>query len=68
MGFLETLAFENADKVFFVAADFNPDAKAFYEKLGYRQIGEIPSLYRKGINEYLMMKEKELQLIIFAVF
>ena len=60
MSFLEVLAFENANKIFFVVADFNPNAKRFYEKLGYRQVGEIPSLYRKGINEYLMMKEKEM--------
>lgn len=59
MGFLENLAFENANKIFVVVADFNPDAKHFYEKLGYRQVGEIPNLYRKGINEHLMMKEKE---------
>lgn len=59
MSFLESLAFENANKIFLVVADFNPDAKHFYEKLGYRQVGEIPNLYRKGINEYLMMKEKE---------
>lgn len=58
MNFLESLAFENANKIFLVVADFNPDAKHFYEKLGYRQVGEIPNLYRKGINEYLMMKEK----------
>lgn len=57
--FLETLAFTNKDKVFFVVADFNPDAKRLYEKLGYKQVGEIPNLYRNGINEYLMMKEKE---------
>ncbi len=62
MAFLENLAFENASKIFFVVADFNPDAKRFYEKLGYRKVGEIPSLYRKGINEYLMMKEKEMQI------
>ena len=31
-------------------------AKLFYEKQGYKQVGTIPNLYRKGINEYLMMK------------
>ena len=33
-----------------------PGSKDFYEKLGYKQVGTIPSLYRKGIDEYLMMK------------
>lgn len=58
MDFVEELAFVNADKIFLVVADFNPEAKRFYDKMGYRQVGEIPSLYRKGITEYLMMKEK----------
>ncbi|MGL5436684.1 MAG: GNAT family N-acetyltransferase [Lachnospiraceae bacterium] len=60
MNFLEEIVFLNANKLFLVVADFNPDAKRFYEKNGYRQVGEIPSLYRKGIIEYLMMKEKEM--------
>lgn len=46
------------DKFFLVVADFNPNAKRFYEKLGYRQVGEIPGLYREGITEYIMMKER----------
>ena len=58
LDFLEETVFVNNSKIFFVVADFNPDAKRFYEKNGYRQVGEIPNLYRKGITEYLMMKEK----------
>ena len=42
----------------FGVADFNPEAKRFYEKNDYRQVGEIPGLYREGITEYIMMKEK----------
>lgn len=57
--FLEDMVFVKANKIFLVVADFNPGGKRFYEKIGYRQVGEIPSLYRKGITEYLMMKEKE---------
>lgn len=45
------------DKCFLVVADFNPEAKHFYERMGYRQVGEIPDLYRKGIAERLMMKD-----------
>lgn len=58
LDFLEETVFINSSKIFFVVADFNPDAKRFYEKNGYLQVGEIPNLYRKGITEYLMMKEK----------
>ena len=45
-----------ADKIFLVVADYNPEAKRFYERNGYQQLGEIPNLYRPGITEYLMTK------------
>lgn len=48
----------NRDKFFLVVADFNLNAKRFYESIGYRQVGEIPGLYREGITEYIMMKGK----------
>ena len=52
----ESMAFEISNKVFLVVADFNPSAKRFYGAHGYRQVGEIPGLYRPGITEYLMLK------------
>lgn len=52
----EEVAFQMADKLFLVVADFNPDGKRFYERNGFRQVGDIPDLYRPGITEYLMMK------------
>ena len=45
-------------KIFLAVADFNPVAKRFYEKNGFRQVGELPNLYRDDITEFLMMKEK----------
>ena len=56
LDYSERMAFEMADKLFLVVADFNPDAKRFYERNGYQQVGEIPNLYRPGITEYLMAK------------
>ena len=56
LDYSERIASEMADKLFLVAADYNPDAKRFYERNGYQQIGEIPNLYRTGITEYLMIK------------
>ena len=56
LDYSERIALEMADKLFLVVADYNPDAKRFYEKNGYQQVGEIPSLYRPGITEYLMAK------------
>lgn len=46
------------DKLFLCVSDFNTNAKIFYEKNGYRQVGMLPDLYRKDITEYLMMKDR----------
>ncbi|MGC9397190.1 MAG: GNAT family N-acetyltransferase [Anaerolineae bacterium] len=54
--FFEEAAFAQHSKVFLVVADFNPDARRLYERLGYRQVGAIPGLYRDDVTEYLMMK------------
>ena len=56
--FAENVVCKNAGRIFLVVADFNPEAKYFYERNGYKQVGKMPSLYRTGITEYLMMKEK----------
>ena len=56
LDYSERIALEMADKLFLVVADYNPDAKRFYERNGYQQVGEIPNLYRSGITEYLMAK------------
>ena len=58
LSFFEETVFPNSSKVFLVVADFNPDAKRLYENLGYQQVGVLPNLYREGITEYLMMKER----------
>jgi ribosomal protein S18 acetylase RimI-like enzyme len=57
--FFEDSCLKDYSKVFLVVADFNPDAKRLYEKNGYIQVGTIPSLYREGITEQLMMKSRE---------
>ena len=56
LDFSESIASKMADKLFLVVADYNPDAKRFYERNGYQQVGEISNLYRPGITEYLMTK------------
>ena len=57
LDFSEIIAYEMADKFFLVVADYNPEAKQFYERNGYRQVGEIPDLYRPGVTEYMMAKD-----------
>ncbi len=56
LSFFEKIVFEDASKAFLVVSDFNPDAKRLYLRLGYRQVGILPGLYREGVTEYLMMK------------
>ena len=58
LGFFEQTVFTDSSKAFLVVADFNPEAKRLYERLGYRQVGAIPGLYKAGVTEYLMMKER----------
>lgn len=57
--FVEDVYCKNYSKLFLVVADFNPDAKRLYERIGYSVIGDIPNLYRNGITECLMMKSNE---------
>jgi ribosomal protein S18 acetylase RimI-like enzyme len=59
LSFFEKAVFPDHSKVFLVVADFNPDAKRLYESLGYQQVGVLPGLYKEGITEYLMMKNRE---------
>lgn len=56
----EESTFKRDSMIFLMVADFNKDAKKLYERIGYEQVGIIPSFYRKGINEHLMMKTKPL--------
>lgn len=56
LDYSECIAFETADKLFLVVGAYNSDARRFYERNGYRQVGEIPNLYRPGITEYMMVK------------
>ena len=57
LDYSERIALEMADKLFLVVVDYNPEAKRFYERNGYQQVGEIPNLYRTGITEYIMAKD-----------
>ncbi len=60
LDYSENIAYEMADRFFLVVADYNPDAKRFYERNGYQQVGEIPNLYRPGVTEYMMAKDLKL--------
>lgn len=57
--FVEDVYYKKYSKLFLVVADFNPESKRLYERIGYSAIGDIPNLYRNGITECLMMKSKD---------
>lgn len=57
MKYFEEVVSKGSSRSFLVVADFNPKAKKLYENIGYKQVGMIPDLYKKGVTEYLMMKE-----------
>ena len=53
--FEETIC-KPSSKLFLVVAEFNPEAKQLYQSIGYTEFGIIPDLYKRGVNECLMMK------------
>jgi len=57
LDYSENIAYQMADKLFLVVADYNPGAKRFYERNGYQQVGKIPNLYRPEVTEYMMAKD-----------
>lgn len=45
-----------ADRLFLCVDEFNPRAKRLYVSEGYRKYGFIPSLFKAGCDENIMMK------------
>lgn len=43
-------------KLFLCVSELNNRAKKLYLALGYKEVGNIPDLYRDGTSEYLMCK------------
>ncbi len=52
----EKIGFEKADRVFLLVSDFNKNAQSLYRKLGYRQVGTIPDLFKQGVSENVLVK------------
>lgn len=54
----EARIFCDSPNVFLFVSDFNAPARAFYERLGYRQAGELPDFLIAGRSEVLMRKTR----------
>ncbi|MBZ9621448.1 GNAT family N-acetyltransferase [Clostridium sp. FP2] len=55
--YFEEITSKTYSKLFFVVAEFNPEAKQLYQNIGYIEVAIIPNLYKSGVNKCLMMKE-----------
>ena len=58
MAHVEERIFATAPNVFLFVSDFNAAARAFYERLGYRKVGELPDYLVAGRSELLMRKTR----------
>ena len=56
LAYVEAEVFARAKNLFACVSDFNDQARHFYEKRGYREIGPLPSLLIPGSAEILLRK------------
>jgi ribosomal-protein-alanine N-acetyltransferase len=54
--FAERRIFAEFPNVFLCVSSFNPRARALYERLGYKQVGELEDYLVPGASELLMRK------------
>jgi [ribosomal protein S18]-alanine N-acetyltransferase len=54
--FAEERIFREYPNAFLLVSSFNPRARALYERLGYRFVGEIPDYIVRGHSEILLRK------------
>jgi [ribosomal protein S18]-alanine N-acetyltransferase len=58
MRFAEGKIFQRSKNVFLCVSSFNPRAQKFYEKLGYKEVGELENFLVAGQSEILMRKTR----------
>ena len=54
----ESALFTQVADLFLLVSDFNQAAQAFYQRLGYRQVGAIPDYVVPGITELIFHKRR----------
>ena len=58
LGSAENNVFEYTENIFLLVSDFNLDAQAFYQRMGYTEIGAIPDYVKSGITELIFFKNQ----------
>ncbi len=58
MSFAESHIFRRSPNVFLCVSDFNARARAFYARLGYTVVGELPEYVAAGHSEWIMRKTR----------
>jgi ribosomal protein S18 acetylase RimI-like enzyme len=58
MAFAEDKIFRQSPNVFLCVAHFNHRAQKFYDRLGYRKVGELENYLQSGMTEILMRKTR----------
>jgi len=56
LAYVEAAVFERVKNLFVCVSDFNDQARRFYRKQGYREIGSIPEFLIPGSAEILLRK------------
>jgi ribosomal protein S18 acetylase RimI-like enzyme len=56
MGFVERKVFSKSPNLYVSISSTNEVAQRFFERLGYRKVGEIPDVYAAGQTEYILRK------------
>ncbi len=58
MDFAEEKILKIGPNVFLLVSHFNTAAQRFYERLGYKKVGELPDFYKAGITEWIYRKTR----------
>lgn len=56
LDYIERLVFERTKNLFACVSDFNQQARAFYKKQGFQEIGPMPDFLIPGASEILLRK------------
>jgi ribosomal protein S18 acetylase RimI-like enzyme len=56
LAFAETTTAKQAPNLFLCVSSFNRSAQAFYRKCGYRKVGQVRGLVRRGLSENIYWK------------